>query len=130
MWTSVSLQTSTLYTRIYRALYVREAVNCCRSSVLETRRRSFRLHKGHQRPLSARDEPGDLDLRGGCPRASALLGITRSAMKQRKSITGINILVADNVVLAEVSARLHLNQYHTQFARVLQPVLFAERNVD
>jgi hypothetical protein len=46
------------------------------------------------------------------------------------SAAGVDVLVADDVVLAEIAAGLHLDQHHRQFAGVLHPVHGAQRDVD
>src|SRR3569833_4763045 len=46
------------------------------------------------------------------------------------SVAGVNVLNADDVVLAEVSAGLHLDEVERNFPRFFQPVHAAERNED
>src|SRR6185503_5414154 len=42
----------------------------------------------------------------------------------------VDILVADDVILAEVVAELHFDHFHIDAAEILQPVTIAEVDVD
>jgi hypothetical protein len=47
------------------------------------------------------------------------------ALAFRALPAGIDIIVTDDIVLAQIGARLHLDQDHRQFSGVLHPVLCA-----
>ena len=51
-------------------------------------------------------------------------------MRNAPSTPSVDVFVADDVVLAQIAAGLHLDQHHRHLAGVLHPVHRAQRDID